>query len=50
MCSSDLVGDRVNAGDKIAEIPEGALGAAVHASISGIVEAVEPDLITVRRG
>lgn len=44
------VGDRVNAGDKIAEIPEGALGAAVHASISGIVEAVEPDLITVRRG
>ena len=33
-------GDRVKKGDLIGEIPEGALGARVHASIDGTVEAV----------
>jgi len=33
-------GDRVKKGDLIGEIPEGALGARVHASIDGIVESV----------
>ncbi|WP_461211209.1 4Fe-4S dicluster domain-containing protein [Desulfocurvus sp. DL9XJH121] len=34
-------GDRVNPGDRIGDIPEGALGAAVHASIGGVVQAVD---------
>ena len=34
------VGDRVNAGQLIAQPPEGALGAVIHASISGRVTAV----------
>ena len=33
-------GDRVKKGDLIGEIPEGALGARVHASIEGVVETV----------
>jgi Na+-translocating ferredoxin:NAD+ oxidoreductase RnfC subunit len=33
-------GDRVRKGDLIGEIPDGALGARVHASIDGTVEAV----------
>ncbi len=33
-------GDRVRKGDLIGEIPEGALGARVHASIDGVVEAI----------
>ncbi|MDJ0780857.1 MAG: SLBB domain-containing protein [Desulfosarcinaceae bacterium] len=35
------VGDRVAAGDRIAAIPEGALGANLHASIAGVVTAVD---------
>jgi Na+-translocating ferredoxin:NAD+ oxidoreductase RnfC subunit len=31
------VGDRVKAGDLIGEIPAGALGARVHASVAGVV-------------
>ena len=42
-------GDRVTAGQKIAAIPEGALGAAVHASCSGVVESVGGNVITIRR-
>lgn len=43
------VGSQVTAGQKIGEIKEGALGAAVHASISGIVESVENNTIIIRR-
>lgn len=35
------IGDRVNAGDCIAEIPEGALGAKIHASIPGVVTKID---------
>jgi len=38
-------GDRVKKGDLIGEIPEGALGARVHASIDGIVEAVNHNIV-----
>ncbi len=34
-------GDRVLAGQKIGEVPEGALGAPVHSSVSGTVEKIE---------
>ncbi|MFZ2957800.1 MAG: 4Fe-4S dicluster domain-containing protein [Candidatus Ozemobacteraceae bacterium] len=40
-------GDRVVAGQKIASIPEKQLGAVLHASISGRVEAVGPDAIII---
>lgn len=43
------VGDRVSVGQKVGDIPEGALGATVHASISGIVEDVQADAVTIRR-
>ncbi len=42
------VGDRVNKGDLIGEIPEGALGARVHASIDGTVEAVNENVVITR--
>ena len=38
-------GDRVQRGDLIGEIPDGALGARVHASISGAVESVGTDVV-----
>jgi len=38
-------GDRVKKGDLIGEIPEGALGARVHASIDGVVEAVSDKVV-----
>lgn len=34
-------GDKVYAGQKIGEVPEGALGAPVHSSVSGTVEKIE---------
>ena len=34
-------GDRVTMGQKIGEIPDGRLGCAVHASVSGVVKSVE---------
>ncbi len=40
-------GDRVQRGDLIAQIPEGKLGANVHASISGQVEAVTGESIVI---
>lgn len=42
------VGDTVNKGDIIAKIPEGKLGANVHASISGKVTAVDAGSITIK--
>ncbi|MBM4464894.1 MAG: electron transport complex protein RnfC [Chloroflexi bacterium] len=41
------VGDRVQRGDLIAQIPEGKLGANVHASISGKVEAVTGEDVVI---
>jgi Na+-translocating ferredoxin:NAD+ oxidoreductase RnfC subunit len=41
-------GDRIQKGDLIGEIPEGALGARVHASIDGVVETVG-DSIVIRQ-
>jgi Na+-translocating ferredoxin:NAD+ oxidoreductase RnfC subunit len=41
-------GDRVKKGDLIGEIPEGALGARVHASIDGTVEAVGETILIKR--
>lgn len=43
------VGDRVNAGQLIGEIPEDSLGATIHASISGTVVETENDFIAIRR-
>ena len=37
-------GDRVRPGDLVAEIPEGALGARLHASIAGRVRSVDPEI------
>ena len=41
-------GDRVSRGDLIGEIPEKALGARVHASVNGTVEAITDDHIIIR--
>jgi Na+-translocating ferredoxin:NAD+ oxidoreductase RnfC subunit len=38
-------GDRVKKGDLIGEIPEGALGARVHASIEGMVESIDENIV-----
>ncbi|MGH4120548.1 4Fe-4S dicluster domain-containing protein [Clostridium sp.] len=43
------VGDHVKLGQLIGKIPEGSLGAAIHASISGTVLECENDFITLRR-
>ncbi len=43
------VGDVVKEGDLIGEIPEGALGARVHASISGTVREVDRETIIIER-
>jgi Na+-translocating ferredoxin:NAD+ oxidoreductase RnfC subunit len=42
------VGRRVNRGDLIADIPEGALGAKVHASIDGTVTEVTGEYIEIK--
>lgn len=42
------VGDPVQKGDLIARIPEGKLGANLHASISGTVTAVDGGSITIQ--
>ncbi|MBI5368480.1 MAG: SLBB domain-containing protein [Planctomycetes bacterium] len=39
------VGDRVKPGDLLGEIPQGALGARVHASIGGRVATIEPAFV-----
>ena len=38
-------GDNVKKGDLIGEIPEGALGARVHASIDGVIESVADRIV-----
>ncbi len=38
-------GDRVSKGDVVGEIPQGALGARVHASIDGVVESVGEQVV-----
>jgi len=43
------VGDHVNAGQLIGKIPEGSLGAAIHASISGTVIETGNAFIAIRR-
>ena len=43
-------GDQVRRGDLIAAIPEGALGAALHASIDGVVAAVDGQRIEITGG
>lgn len=42
-------GDHVTEGQLIASVPEGSLGAAIHASITGIVTGTENGFITIRR-
>ena len=44
------VGDVVSPGQVVGEIPEGALGSRVHASLSGTVIRVTSQAITVRKG
>ena len=44
------VGDVVFLGQVVGEIPEGALGARVHASLDGTVTQVTPQTITIRKG
>lgn len=43
------VGEHVEAGQQIGRIPEGSLGATIHASISGSVVEIEKDFIVIRR-
>ena len=43
-------GDRVTEGQLIARIPEGAMGANIHASISGKVVSVDKRIIIERTG
>jgi Na+-translocating ferredoxin:NAD+ oxidoreductase RnfC subunit len=43
-------GEVVKRGQVVGEIPAGALGARVHASIDGTVMQVTPQTITVRKG
>lgn len=43
-------GENVRLGQVVGEIPEGSLGARVHASMEGTVIQVTPQMITVRKG
>ncbi|MBR2592701.1 MAG: electron transport complex protein RnfC, partial [Oscillospiraceae bacterium] len=43
-------GQTVTKGQLIADIPEKALGAKIHASISGVVTDITPDAIEIRGG
>lgn len=43
------VGDKVRRGDLIADIPEGTLGAKLHASIDGVISSITPQEIRIRR-
>jgi Na+-translocating ferredoxin:NAD+ oxidoreductase RnfC subunit len=38
-------GESVTAGQCVADIPEGSMGACLHASIDGIVSAVSPTIV-----
>lgn len=37
-------GDRVAVGDRVADVPAGALGAPLHSPVAGVIAALEPDL------
>jgi Na+-translocating ferredoxin:NAD+ oxidoreductase RnfC subunit len=43
------VGERVQEGDRVGEIPEGKLGARVHASIAGKVTVVNPSFVEIHK-
>ncbi|WP_321405189.1 4Fe-4S dicluster domain-containing protein [Maridesulfovibrio sp.] len=43
------VGNKVSCGDLIGEIPEGAMGARVHASIDGTVESIDNGVVVIRK-
>ena len=43
-------GDKIKLGDLVATIPEGALGANVHASIAGVVRQVTEQHVVIERG
>jgi len=43
------VGDQVIAGQCIADVPEGKLGARIHAGLTGRISVVEPDAIRITR-
>jgi Na+-translocating ferredoxin:NAD+ oxidoreductase RnfC subunit len=43
------IGDRVEEGDLIAEVPENKLGAHIHASIAGQVSQVTEDYIRINK-
>lgn len=43
-------GDSVRKGQLIADLPEGKLGAKIHATIDGVVETLNTDKIVIRRG
>ncbi len=42
-------GDKVNCGDLIGEIPEGAMGARIHASIEGVVESAADGKVIIKK-
>ncbi|MDO4541532.1 MAG: electron transport complex protein RnfC, partial [Bacillota bacterium] len=44
------VGQQVKRGDIVGEVPENALGAPVHASIDGVVEAITDRGIVISQG
>lgn len=41
------VGDKVKAGDLIADVPDGALGAKIHASLAGEIKSINKDSILI---
>ncbi|MEW5959109.1 MAG: electron transport complex protein RnfC, partial [Chloroflexota bacterium] len=41
------VGDRVQVGEVVGEVPAGAVGACLHASIAGVVRAVSTETIVI---
>lgn len=42
------VGDRVSAGDVLGELPEGKLSARIHASIDGVITAIDGETVVIR--
>lgn len=43
------IGDHVEVGQQIGEIPSGSLGSNIHSSVAGIVVGIEKDFIEIRR-
>jgi Na+-translocating ferredoxin:NAD+ oxidoreductase RnfC subunit len=44
------VGDRVQKGDRVAAMADGAMGAHIHASINGVIRTVDTNAIVIERG